>query len=119
MEWSQFIKYTAGSYLLYYVIMLVFDFLKPNKSKLRTSIEDNVLTFDEEDEIKEVNEEVPNNLEKADSEEIWNDSDRDTEEIPFDNENFNVSTGGINSLDEIAILCEKETIEIKKSLIFS
>jgi hypothetical protein len=113
MNWTEFVKFLASGYLLYYGILILLDLLKPERDALLTANED-LVEFPEEAQTTLIEEEdaPPSNLTFEDQREP------EDEEWPLYRENVNVSTGGIGSMVDLFRLAHDETVEVKKKLVY-
>jgi hypothetical protein len=127
MEWISFIKYLSLGYLVYYSINLFLDLLKPSSDK--NSFDDReILEFSEslETQIVEPSEDsYPQTVDQSRTqiqkmEEVESIVQNEVEEERFElvAENYNVSTGGVSSMQELFKLAQNQSIEVKKQLVF-
>lgn len=116
MGWTEFIKYLASGYLLYYGVLVVLDLLKPQNEELLIG----------GDELLELPEEAPTRIigEEDDQDDhhsaygVGKAKPEDSDQWRLFRENTNVSTGGVNSMAELFKLAQNETIEVKKHLVY-
>ncbi|WP_114751966.1 hypothetical protein [Pleomorphovibrio marinus] len=113
MGWTEFIKYLASGYLLYYGILIVLDLLKPQKGALIMGEED-LLEFPEDTQTTVVEEEEVTSYGASPSGVQLSQG----EQLKLYGENINVSTGGVSSMTELFRLAHDETIEVKKQLVY-
>ena len=113
MGWTEFIKFLASGYLLYYGFLITMDLLKPEQEDLISGGED-LVEFPEDtlEPIKEVADVPPKHspVQKQGVEEM--------ESHTLLRENTNESTGGVSSMADLFLLAQNETIEVKKQLIY-
>lgn len=115
MGWTEFIKFLASGYLLYYGFLITMDLLKPDQDDLIFGEED-LVEFPEET-LEPIND-VPdspagystNTDQKMDEEEMVS--------LTLLRENINESTGGISSMVDLFRLAQNETVEVKKQLVY-
>ncbi|WP_158856376.1 hypothetical protein [Lunatibacter salilacus] len=115
MGWTEFIKFLASGYLLYYGFLITMDLLKPEHDDLISGEED-LVEFPEET-LEPINDVVespagysPTPDQKPGEEEM--------ESHTLLRENINESTGGISSMVDLFQLAQNETIDVKKQLVY-
>ena len=115
MNWTEFIKFLASGYLLYYGVLVVLDLLKPQKGSLQMR----------DQELMELPEETQTTIiddEAFQSEDFLKATERSEDEKSQQwklyGENVNVSTGGVSSMTELFRLAQDEMIEVKKNLVY-
>ncbi len=127
MEWTQFIQYLSLAYLIYYGLNVIIDLLKPSSGKTLNG-EDEMLEFSEGLEatlVEPFDEFQTNSVGQTHSEqssteitpEILSENEND-EEMELFEENINVSTGGVTSMQELFKLAQNQSIEVRKQLVF-
>ncbi|MDO6437029.1 hypothetical protein Q4534_06415 [Cyclobacterium sp. 1_MG-2023] len=115
MNWTEFIKFLASGYLLYYGVLVVLDLLKPQKGIFHRGNED-LLEFPEETQTTIIDEEA---FQSEDSLKATERSeDQENQQWKLYGENVNVSTGGVSSMTELFRLAQDEMIEVKKNLVY-
>jgi hypothetical protein len=127
MEWTEFIKYLSIGYLLYYGLIVIMDLLKPARSGALNG-EDDILEFSEAFKTTlvepfaeyQANSSSQNLSEQQFEEngEEWVREEEDTEDLELLEENINVSTGGVTSMQELFRLAQNQSIEVRKQLVF-
>jgi hypothetical protein len=114
MNWTEFIKFLASGYLLYYGVLVVLDLLKLQKGSFEMSNQE-LMELPEETQTTIIDEEVVKN-------DIYppktNSSDQENQQWKLYEENVNVSTGGVSSMTELFRLAQDEMIEVKKNLVY-
>lgn len=116
MDWIAFTKYLSITYLLYYSLMLLWDWV--NGGKTESPDKELILEFEEETAPKVV--EIP---EESDKGKPFHSQDPHMQEPWMAHEqpfayNVNVSTGGVHKLEDLFRLAQEETIEFKKKLVY-
>lgn len=115
MNWTEFIKFLASGYLLYYGVLVVLDLLKPQKGIFLRGNED-LLEFPEETQTTIIDDE---DIQFSGSHSgTENSKDKEGRQWELYEENINVSTGGVSSMTELFRLAQDETIEVKKNLVY-
>lgn len=127
MEWTEFIKYLSMGYLSYYGLVVIIDLLNPAQG-LALNGEDDILEFSEVTETKVVEpyleyEANPSSQENSDQRSPdnpveWVGEPGETEDLELFQENINVSTGGVSSMQELFRLAQNQSIEFRKQLVF-
>lgn len=114
MNWTEFIKFLASGYLLYYGVLVVLDLLKLQKGSFEMSNQE-LMELPEETQTTIIDEEVVKN-------DIYppktNSSDQENQQWKLYGENINESTGGVSSMTELFRLAQDEMIEVKKNLVY-
>ena len=115
MGWTEFIKFLASGYLLYYGFLITMDLLKPEHDDLISGEED-LVDFPEEtlEPINDVADSPAENSPTPDQ----NPGEEEMESFTLVTENINESTGGISSMVDLFRLAQNETIEVKKQLVY-
>ncbi|MBI0398009.1 hypothetical protein [Cyclobacterium marinum] len=115
MNWTEFIKFLASGYLLYYGVLVVLDLLKPQKGSLQMSDQE-LMELPEETQTTIIDEEafqIEDSL-KA----IERSENEENQQWEIYGENINESTGGVSSMTELFRLAQDEMIEVKKNLVY-
>ena len=115
MGWTEFIKFLASGYLLYYGFLITMDLLKPDQDDLISGDED-LVEFPEET-LEAINDvaDSPSGYSPTPDQKP---GEVEMESITLVTENINESTGGISSMVDLFRLAQNETIEVKKHLVY-
>ncbi|WP_339711904.1 hypothetical protein [Cyclobacterium amurskyense] len=114
MNWTEFIKFLASGYLLYYGVLVVLDLLKLQKGSFEMSNQE-LMELPEETQTTIIDEEVVKN---DISSPATKSSDGENQQWKLYGENVNVSSGGVSSMTELFRLAQDEMIEVKKNLVY-
>jgi len=115
MNWTEFIKFLASGYLLYYGVLVVLDLLKPQKGSLQMGDQE-LMEFPEETQTTIIDEEAFQNEDSLIATE--RSEDQENQQWKLYGENINGSTGGVSSMTELFRLAQNEMIEVKKNLVY-
>lgn len=115
MNWTEFMKFLASGYLLYYGLMVVLDLLKPQKGSLQMGDQE-LMEFPEESQTTIIDEEAVQDVDSLKATE--RSEDEESQQWKLYGENINESTGGVSSMTELFRLAQDEMIEVKKNLVY-
>ena len=115
MNWTEFIKFLASGYLLYYGVLVVLDLLKLQKGSFEMSNQE-LMELPEETQTTIIEEEVVKNENYPPT--TKSSADEENQQWKIYGENINESTGGVSSMTELFRLAQDEMIEVKKNLVY-
>lgn len=115
MGWTDFIKFLASGYLLYYGFLILMDLLRPDRDDLISEEEDLVSFPEEGPELLDAELDSPEGSTPPTDQ---NPVGGEKESYTLVRENTNESTGGVSSMADLFRLAQNETIEVKKLLVY-